>query len=164
MEVPKFGEKRLGWTCLGSASLESSERGRDHLVSPDDHLSSRGGCREAPAPLTLRKHSGNGGLGKRKRKSPRARRTNSVGGTEPPASTHHRQPPLPRPLLAESCRYPAWSMDGCSEEDERLSAVLHTCSWSASPPLVETRKSEGRGQPDSGVSGALFGGPAPRAG
>ena len=32
MEGPKFGEKRLGWTCLGSAILESSEHGCDHLI------------------------------------------------------------------------------------------------------------------------------------
>ena len=42
MEGPKFGEKRLGWTWVGSASLESFERGRDHLISPNDRLSSRG--------------------------------------------------------------------------------------------------------------------------
>ena len=42
MEGPKFGEKRLGWTWVSSASLESFERGRDHLISPNDRLSSRG--------------------------------------------------------------------------------------------------------------------------
>lgn len=164
MEAPKFGKKRLGWTCLSSASLESSELGRDHLVSPDDCLSSWGWCQEGPAPLTLKKHSGNGGLGKRKRKSPRAQGTNSVGGIEASSQPPPLPTPRPLPLWAESCRYPPWSVDGCSEDDERLSAVLHMCSWSASPPLVEMIKSVGRGWPGSGVSGVLFGDPAPRAG